>query len=285
MLHRILFLALSALLVLSFSLFPSNARAEDPDIGPFSEQDTCFCDLDGDGVDEEISVKWIDGPYDEPVICVVIRDASGEELEYPTEILDLTAFYVADLNPDDGLCEVLVSGDVMSSDYYTWVLRLEGGKIVSLPYADREAEEFFDVTPGSVSRIEDGAMVLTTKIDVLGSWWGDRPHVLTEDNSSIHAAEGSAWTFEYDYADPDVWERCLELNRALPYTDANGGEGTLPPAMRLQIIETDGETYARFHAEDGCEGRFEIEPSTKGWGCMIDGLDEEEWFVVLPYAG
>ena len=252
---------------------------------PFDLETGVSVDLDGDGSPEEISLKEVMGPYDEKVICAAVRGANGAEAEHFTEIHTLTHAWVADLDPADGIKEVLVSGDVMSSDYCTWVLRWKGDAFDLLPYANGDPEFGFEGVPGDAIRVEAGSIIMEDSVDMLGTWWGQRPFRLTEDGRQVAEVPEANWTFEYDFDDPAIWERCLELKRELPYTDADGAAAVLPAGTRLQIVETDGEQLVCFRTEDGAEGSFTASPSDKGWGFAIDGIDESEWFVETPYAG
>lgn len=287
--NRIICLAVFVVL-LAVWLMPAVAESgEEADpitVGPCNGETIYVTDLDGDGKDEEIFLKWIMSQYDMENACLVVRASDGTEVGYPTDIVADAFYYVIDADPEDGRQEIIVSGDVMSFDYCTWILRYENGNLVLLPYQTEDAEEYMTgVLSGAFVRWDDGKIIIRDNVDVLGTWWGDMPYQLNADKTAIEAVPGAVWTFEYDFEAPETWERCLELKKDLTYTDLSGAEATLLAGSRLQITETDAAAYVVFRAEDGTEGRFEIAPAEEGWGWMIAGVNEAEWFVELPYAG
>lgn len=63
------------------------------------------------------------------------------------------------------------------------------------------------------------------------------------------------------------------------------GKETLPAGTHFTILGTDGETYVRMELDDGRQCRLHVEPKADGWGHTLDGVDENECFEFIPYAG
>ena len=68
-----------------------------------------------------------------------------------------------------------------------------------------------------------------------------------------------------------------------------GEETTLPEGSTIRITAADNAGSARFlEISTGLEGEISYEKGTQeedGWRLYIDGVLEDEYFEMLPYAG
>ena len=79
----------------------------------------------------------------------------------------------------DGQWEILVSGDVMSDDYYTWCLRWDGAALYEVLFPDSgrmdATDGYFAHGYGLITAISEyGVVELTGTQDVLGTWMASR---------------------------------------------------------------------------------------------------------------
>ena len=59
----------------------------------------------------------------------------------------------------------------------------------------------------------------------------------------------------------------------------------LEPGEKIIIYATDKESYAKFSTRDGLTGTLVISRDyDRGWGCLVDGIPEDQCFESLPYA-
>ena len=72
----------------------------------------------------------------------------------------------------------------------------------------------------------------------------------------------------------------------LPVT-LEGVESTLPSGSHIVLTATDGESYVKFIIQEtGQTGKMEVQRGTEEtYKLTINGMDENECFEMLPYAG
>lgn len=63
------------------------------------------------------------------------------------------------------------------------------------------------------------------------------------------------------------------------------GETTLPVGTKLIITASDETSTARFALQDGRTGSIAFTRNADEWFSRISGVEESEYFVMLPYAG
>lgn len=245
-------------------------------------------DLDGDGAEETVA-------------CVMLLEDGLERLQLQvspqgraavsadTDICVWTAGRAADLN-GDGLVELLLSGDVMSDDYFTWCYNYVNGRLKPVLFADVNRGDngagYFRQGYGQLIALDPaaGTVTLSGSQDVLGTWFGRRTLKLSEDGL-FECADDGLWRRYIDPADADVWEYgALTVKTALPCRLA-GAEATLNPGDRILVTGSDKLSRATFVTPDGQSGEISIaQDFQRGWGWLAADVPEEEAFETVPYA-
>lgn len=244
-------------------------------------------DLNGDGVQEELSYKtYAINEYDEAVE-ISVKSASGE-VRWG---VPLYSVQVCALDADgDGMMEIFVSGDQMSDDYITYCLRYDGIGMMQLDFADinrgENSDGYYDYGYGRLIRAEDGIIELEGSQDFLGTYMATR--VLALQDGRFEVVDDGVWRvnvdmerFEWEYAH-------LLAAQDIPVTFfGNEGEedGILRAGEKALITGSDKIAVAYFVTEDGRTGFFRIAPDTvNGWGSLVNGIPEAEAFEYVPYA-
>ena len=275
------FILLALILLFSFS-----ALCE----APLPADSILSIDLDGDGTEESVSWSRIPDDFDEHLVLTVTTP-SGETVTYTTGINGEQAVYVTDLD-GDGMQELLLTGDVMSDDYYTWCLHYANGAFHEVLFPDVErgdnnTDRYYKYGYGRITTLEGNRITLTGSQDVLGTWFASRTFALTPWERFEFDDEGLWVRHPGDEKDlEDLWAyAALTVKKALAYVDDQGNAGLLQPGDRILIYASDKETSAWFTTQDGVSGVLSIVPDyERGWGRMVDGIPEEECFEYMPYA-
>lgn len=259
----------------------------------------CEADLDGDGVSETVTLVTTTDEYDwmRNTITVTAADGTVHELhvgeeEWLTEIQIVTALQVIDLDPNDGLLEIVLSGDYCSADYATLICRFDGTQLVLSRYEEPRDGGNYSGLRGAFQGVdEDGVVTVADHIDVLGTWWGARRYTLTGDGAFMFIpVQGELWQRTIDNLDdPENWTGeygpALETKAELPVTLDGSGETTLPVGTKLIITASDETSTARFALQDGRTGSIAFTRNADEWVARINGVEESEYFVTVPYAG
>lgn len=247
-----------------------------------------YVDLDGDGANEGIGWAMVPNEYGEAFLTLTVTTADGEALTYPTSIL-YGAVYLADLD-GDGAAEILLSGDVMSDDYYTFCVRYADGALTEVLFADvgrgDNGDGYHKYGYGAVTAIDGNRLTLCGSQDVLGTWMAARDFTLTP-AWRFETADDGLWRREADLSDAEVWDyAALRLKAALPYADPDGNPaGTLQPGDSILITASDKREIAYFAAPGGVQGTLKLSPDyEKGWGWLVNGQSEDALFEYVPYA-
>ena len=250
-------------------------------------------DLDGDGTDENVTWAMEPGEYDDAMTLTVAAE-DGSVQRYATDIIWGESVYVVDID-GDGAQEILLTGDVMSDDYYTWCLRWDGAALYEVLFPDGErgenGEGYHKQGYGLVDAIGDNLLSLSGSQDVLGTWFATRTLRLTP-YDRFEFNDAGLWMRSldgYEGADDDLWEfAALTVTQSLPYADEHHHDqtiGTLEPGDRILIYASDKKEFAYFASQDGASGVLNISPNyEQGWGWLVDGIPEEECFESVPYA-
>ena len=286
---RILALMLAALLA-----FSAAALAEYEDDAPEFEnaqrlevESRTEIDLDGDGEAETLRLRR-DGDPDNPQLTAVVTGTDGAVYEYTTDITYYERVYATDID-NDGKTELLLSGDIASSYYYTWCLRYnneDGLVVVQFPNIERDrsiAGDHAICGYGLLTDISDGIITLHGSQDILGTWFASRKLKYSEEDGCFNLADDGA--FEIDLSDYE-WEndsRTLCTTQELPAT-VDGADTTLPVGTRLVPYASDLESYVDVLCEDGTIARIAIEASADSYSYRIAGQEDSAYFEYMPYA-
>lgn len=248
-------------------------------------------DLDGDGAEEKLAwnVEYDEENYTETVTLSVIGAGSGVD---HVVRLYMANVYVMDVD-GDGVSGIFVSGDLMSSDYVTYCLRYADGKLVPALFEDANRGEntdgLFDYGYGLMMDAVGGKVELSGAQDILGTYFGSRTYELRDGVFCL--TDDGLWVFERDYMDEESWDYAgIVPNQDIPVTfvaeDGTESAGVIAAGERLMVTASDKVSVVHFAMEDGRTGYFAVEPDAEmGWGVKVNGVNENELFDMLPYAG
>ena len=276
---------LLAAMLLFAAACAENLEASMGDAMKLNSNEIYHLDLDGDGEEETVFPFMEEPEWDEPLRLIV--EKGEEEYSYETYIYYSEEVYAADLD-GDGTLELLLSGDEASADYSTWCLKFDSERgIYAIAFADanrgENTQEYFDFGYGRIVALEGSTLTMVGSQDMLGTWWCSRAFTLRDGRFELD--DDGMWHVVDDFEDPEIWEyKGLTLIRELEVVTADAGTATLQKGEKLVITGTDKKA-ATFLTDSGLEGTIETEPNTKdGWGFLIDGLSEYEYFEYIPYA-
>lgn len=244
-------------------------------------------DLNGDGEAEQVLIK-LQGPEEEQTVSVFVTASDGAMYTYDTDVMWLSDAWATDLD-GDGQMEILISGDEMSDDYFTWCLRFDDeAGLVALEFADANRGEntdgYFDAGYGAVTAIDGNRLTMVGSQDVLGTWMAARTFTLKDGRFELE--DGGLWKLLSWEDEEEMWEYgSLTLTAELPVTLSDGSDDVLREGDQLVISQTDKVSIVYFRTRDGREGSFPIEPNLEeGWGSLVNGVPEYDLFEYLPYA-
>ena len=281
--------AFAMLLALAAMLTPALAEEEPTIAGQLAQGETLQIDLDGDGVAE--AVRWTMTPteYGDDCLTLTVQPKEGKALVYATDIVWRPEAFALDLD-GDGAVELLLSGDVMSDDYYTACLRYDGSTLYEVLFPDSNRGDsgsgYFRQGYGRITDIDDGCLTLCGSQDVLGTWFATRRVKLSPYDRFEFYDDGLWVRNPLDLDDADLWQyAALTAKIELTYTAPDGSEATLPAGEKLLVIASDKQETAHFTTPDGLIGALSISPDyDRGWGWMVNGVGEADCFEYVPYA-
>lgn len=227
-----------------------------------------------------------DAGEDEDVYFLVITGEDGKENKVRSEpyVYQIEA-WVADLD-EDGVREIFLSQVYASDDRSLQCWHMENGALKSLyfnfdSYGQSNADYY-----GVLEEINKGGITIGAYVDMLGTRDATRPFVL--EGYSFKPAEGSRWVFGEYYTnnDQETWNNYgLELAKEMSVT-LEGEKTDLSAGTKIMLISTDYESEADFILKDGRTGTLSVQKDIDGWGWLIDGESEQDYFTsYLPYAG
>lgn len=243
-------------------------------------------DLDGDGVEETVQIRM--GGMEDGENLQLQVETDEQIYTYDTYIMYEEAAYAVDLD-GDGCCEILISGDEASADYFTWCLTFSREKgIQPIEFADanrgENTGEYFECGYGKIDAINGNVLTLSGTQDALGTWMFSRQFTLRDGRFELD--DDGIWHTVEDLSDPENWEyRRLTLTKELDVAMEDGSSATLSAGTSLLITDTDKISFVGFQTEDGARGTFPIEPDLEaGWGFLVNGESEYDYFEYVPYA-
>lgn len=242
-------------------------------------------DLDGDGNTETLSWAMIPDEWEQHLeLSVTLQD--GSAATYNAEVYSREAVYVVDLD-GDGIQEILLTGDVMSDDYYTWCLHLVDGNLYEVLFpdttrSDEATRAYFKSGYGLITDISGNNVTLMGSQDMLGTWMATRTVTLATWDLFEFSDDGK-WYRATDLNDEELWQYAsLTTIREIPYNDDTE---TLPVGTQLIITAMDKKDTAWFKTVDGVEGTLSVSKDyNRGFGSLVSNIPEEECFEYLPYA-
>ncbi len=218
-----------------------------------------FVDLDNDGETGSITVYHIEEGFG---LVKLLVDDGGTIMYY-----EIGGGYPGSVYyyENSGGTGILLSRDAMSDDYWFSVYRFDG----TYP-----AET--DGVSGLVEKIEGDQLEVFGYMYTLGTWEARRSYTLTDD---FMLEPNGLWQItRHDYT--------LVTSKELPVrllTDGVYVDGVLSPGTELWPTATDEKSVVLFETSDGRQGKLDI--TRESWMVMIDGIQDTEWFVDVPYCG
>ena len=228
-------------------------------------------DIDGDGAWETIDLRQI-GTNGSSRWQLIVDGQPVIQQGYAMSSY-LLKLWVCDLDYD-GVCEIFYSGDLGSDDFITcgW----HGNTLEPI---------LFDAGDG-LSETMDGELVFSVGNPVIRGWIYQMgtyaaSRVCEYADGVLTPAAYSEWNYRGNTT-------VLTLKRDLPVTFDYSGTGTeyLPAGSTITLRSTTGSD-TRFVTPEGRTGTISLEYRRDGFdsGWFIDGVSENEYFVMLPYAG
>lgn len=282
--------------------FGSSTQGQTAALVEFKANELFTADLDGDGIAEQIVLNEISG--DELGVtdyCILNISTADGKTHTATLEIQYAAFAAAYDIDADGLTELFISGDMMSDDFITYVLRYDGSalNLAAPEYAaeddalGQDAPISFAVSSfnGMVQKIEQSAVYVSQCVDMLGSRMGITEYVMAQGEFRFAQAENAAWIFTADVNDEEAWKYiAIETAAEFPVRmDGTAEDAALPIGTRILITEISGrgENYScRFVTRSGEEGTLNIlRRSGDDAGIFINGIAEADCFTELHYAG
>jgi len=251
------------------------------DSADITEKGYYSLDLDGDGADETVCVFSMPSGFEDSTVGVLVREEDGAEGMFVSSVIFAEKVQVVDVDPAAPGVEILVSGDVMSSDYETVCLRWDGGALSRVAFRTPDGTAG-DCLYADADLFMEGLLTVVGKVDVLGSWWGTLTY--SWDGEALSPMAGDIWHFDRGEGD-EVDDRVLVTAREIPVTYEDGTEGALPAGTTLWPFATDGSTTVWYETADGGVGTIAIERNEEEYMWYIGGVSEYECFEELPYAG
>ncbi len=228
-------------------------------------------DISGDGVPETIDLRptGSNGAWQLYV--------NGQAVNYQGYALssDLRKLWLCDLDYD-GVCEIFYSGDMGSDDYITcgW----HGDTLEPVSFNAMDGTGTLETMDGELV-FSAGTPVIRGWVYQMGTYAANR--ICSYSKEGLFTPEESA---EWSYRGNTF---ALTLRRDLPVTfDLTGQAGTIPAGSTIILTGSSGD-LARFVTGNGATGTISLEHRTDGFasGWFIDGVSENEYFEMLPYAG
>ncbi|MBS6397294.1 MAG: DUF3298 domain-containing protein [Clostridiales bacterium] len=178
------------------------------------------------------------------------------------------------IHREDGRVFLLLDADYASDDFVTFLYELTDGTLQA-----RDRLEGVSLQDGNVNT---ELLTLRMHLDVLGSYYSMMDYRISEEGKLVQETENFTITTD---ASPF---RLLVTVKELPAT-VNGEEVLLPVGSRIRITATDNAGTAYFKDEDtGAEGSISYvrgDGAEDQWTLYIDGVQEYEYFEMIPYAG
>jgi hypothetical protein len=237
---------------------PAQACGVEPPVNvKITVRDTIVADIDGDRIDEIISVGYLKADFwHDKIILTVIDEQELRQIQ--VDFGYIKSIYLE--QTETGIPILFISYDARSADYVT--------TLYTIVNADPLLQQ---TVPGYVTSINDQHIMINDLISIFGIRDTYRMYTLNHD-ATIKATSDSI-IINNEYSEPLVAARDLKAKLLIndQYTDS-----TLVSGTNIWPLATDNQTYMTFALDDGAEGTifFTVEDSVK----YIDGISENECF-------
>ncbi len=246
-----------------------------------------YADTDSDHTTERINLAPANEDADNPdsgAVLSVCRD------DKTIDSVTVDGFYpvvlaCADLCPDDGYTELLISCDYASDDYVTSVYRFDGQTLVFCGSAD-----------GCVDNVANGTITLKRYDHPFGTWWLYGDYVLDDSGRTLSlAGDYSIRPEDYGWGQQEDSESGYYFPVLSTFIEARNASGTVTVERGNSVIPVrcDCRSYIDLLSEDGTEFRIIVRYINNDTGMdrvmviLPDGteMDAENLFMGLTYWG
>lgn len=218
-----------------------------------------FSGLIGESGKVMLTTSYAD-EYSDAEVTVVSGDAS----ETVGSFVRIGHAYV--IKRDDGRSFLIFDCDYASDDFVTYVYEVTGGSV--------RACDKLDGAAWSGDCLGTDRIGLSMHLDVLGSYSGDMEYLLTNEGKLTQTEEIFAVNTSFE----------LTVIKELPVT-LEGEAATIPAGSKIKITGTDNAGTAYFQTDSKETGIIQYMRDDEQWQLLIDGISENEYFEMLPYAG
>ena len=268
----------------------SAAAVEAPDLSAgcleLTDQLPFSLDWDGDGREETIDIQPLKTNSEADGVAFPLQlENDGTVWRSMDPGVWSVALYLTDLD-SDGSYELFLSGDLGSDDYVTYGWQLTDGDPEPIKFTGEVRYDnvtWVDYVEGRfLGATVDGQIRIDSFLYMLGTYGGVRPYAFN-DKGEIAPVEGTIWDYPHN-------DQALTLRTALTAEAAAERNGsptgemlTLEAGDKLTLTGSDGFSHAWFETADGRFGILEAEK--QDWQWFIGGVEENEVFSDIPYAG
>lgn len=216
------------------------------------------------GSDQEVmfSEKVTDSEYGYSNFSIT----SGEKVESLCEECSNYMKKCILVKREDGRSFLFISIDVMSDDYISFVYEITNGVITP---CEKINDVEFTLEGSSFTK-----MNAQKHVDALGSYIAQTSYDLHEDGT-LTASRDIMPILHKTYL--------MTVTKELPVS-MDGVDTTLPVGTQLYITGTDEKSIVSFETLEGKTGTISIEKQDN-WGYNIQGISENDYFEMVPYAG
>ena len=196
--------------------------------------------------------------YEDNIPYITLDDVKTPVAEWSSWLLN--CYLIRQAN---GRTLLAFENSFMSDDYETFLYDISNGTL-----------EKVDSAYAAISAAGTNTLTLSTHLYVLGTYTGYRTYDISGD---------SIQPLEEEYYIPSAYSNITTI-REFPVTDASGANVLLPVGTTLKPIATDEKSYLK--AKDiATDKEYTIYFTKEDYQIIIDGVDEYEYFEMLPYAG
>lgn len=225
-------------------------------------------DVNGDGSKEDFVLSFFET---EGTDLHVLRMGSCEAF-VPGHTL--SSAFLFDADPDDGVYDLLVSGDTCSADYSTFRYQLSKDRI-----------DFIEELPGPLF-VHDGVLCFAHLFANLGIWYASVPYKF-EQGALVPNSESAEPVIVSDSIDidldPGIWLTALvDVVGEMDGVEYILARGTQVQPVRFAIDESWVDVMTR---DNKTVRLYTEEKDPNSYGYYIGGVLVDECFFGLPYFG